>query len=334
MVINEKNKEKVRKLLADGKSFALFRLPGHAARLVTKANVAYDFYITPWRTNFENAVHIGEEHKPLKPLKPYSMPEATDRDTYVERVGRLVEKLGKRGMAKTVISRVITGCNPDIDWPEAAERLWDAFPDTFGFLFYTPQTGAWLGASPEKLLITHKPDLFSTQALAGTMPADSDWDVKNYQEHQMVIDFIESALRMNGIEYTISKTKSQRFGSIKHLCTNFSGKMSNPQYQTLCLLDWLPPTPALAGWPREDAIDDIDDIEDHDRGCYGGFLTVSADKGTYSYVTLRCASFDPSTGRWVIYAGGGITPKSDPESEWAETEAKAHALLDILQNTH
>ncbi|MDE6136756.1 MAG: chorismate-binding protein, partial [Muribaculaceae bacterium] len=89
------------------------------------------------------------------------------------------------------------------------------------------------------------------------------------------------------------------------------------------------PTPAVAGTPRDTALGEIAATEDTPRRCYAGYLLHSDATGrTRAYVNLRCAQVSPDG--YCIYAGGGITANSDPAAEWAETEAKAAVLLDIL----
>jgi len=331
MKINARLRDKAAKLLAEGKSFAIYRLPDKAPKLVDMAGGKADVYISPWLTSFDHNLHIGE----ITETEPdFNLPEATPKDRYIERLHHLVKILQGRGMAKTVISRVITGQSQNLDWIKAAEELWNTFPGTFGYLFYTPSTGAWLGASPEKLLVTFAPNHFITHALAGTLPVGVDWNRKNYEEQQMVVDFIEDSLSQMGLKYEEIGPKDLVYGKIKHLLTAFSGEFDNPLDQIVSLHDRLSPTPALSGLPREEALDDIDDIEDHNRGCYGGYITISTDDGVMSYVTIRCAQFDPRDGRWAIYVGGGITPKSDPETEWRETEYKAEKLMEILNDGH
>lgn len=159
---------------------------------------------------------------------------------------------------------------------------------------------------------------------------ETDWNRKNYEEQQMVVDFIEESLSKLHLKYKEIGPKSLVYGSIKHLSTVFSGELDSPEAQTIGLHDWLSPTPALSGLPREAAIADIEAIEDHKRNCYGGYVALKSDGGISSYVTIRCVQFDPRDGRWAVYVGGGITPKSEPEAEWDETEAKASKLIEIL----
>jgi isochorismate synthase len=47
------------------------------------------------------------------------------------------------------------------------------------------------------------------------------------------------------------------------------------------------------------------------------------------YVNLRCASM--SDQGLVLYAGGGLMPDSELQSEWEETEVKLQTLLTLIQ---
>lgn len=124
MKISAKLREKVTALLAEGKSFAVYRIPDKTPKLVEKSGGKVDFYISPWRTCFADNLLIGktDEGSPA-----FDLPSSTDKDTYIYRVGELIRTLRSRGMAKTVISRVIAGQSVGIDWIQAAEDLWNAF---------------------------------------------------------------------------------------------------------------------------------------------------------------------------------------------------------------
>lgn len=331
-LINEKTRERVQSALEKGESFMLYRIPEYSPKFVGEKSKNVNVFVTPWRNKFEYSYTVNGSHG-CNSSPGFRIPESTSKQQYFMRLGALIETLKLRGSAKTVISRIISG-RADADWIEVAESLWTAFPQSFGYLFYMPETGAWLGASPEKLLIAYPPNHFTTQALAGTLSVDMDWNVKNYEEQQLVADYIEGVLNDAKTAYKAIGPKDLIYGSIKHLNTSFSGLLdiTRPYEHAQELLDRLAPTPALAGYPMGDAFDDIDDIEDHERSCYGGYVTVVNDKtgNINSYVTIRCVQFDPRDGRWAVYVGGGITPKSDPETEWIETEAKASKLIELI----
>lgn len=332
-IINPKTYLKTKDLLAAGKSFFLVRMPGKAPKLITAYDGPIRAELVGWRRDLSESIKIGDENICSTPPE---FPKETSRMRYLAKVGYLIEKLKERGESKTVISRVITGTTPGADWVGIADKLWNAFPNTVGFLFNSPSTGCWLGATPEKLLNVWFPTHYTTMALAGTLNVDDDWNVKVYKEQQMVEKFIENELKPLSTSLSVSKPKDYIFGNIKHLLTHFSGEAKSTAAIS-DIINTLSPTPALSGFPREDAFADIEDIEDHDRQLYGGYFLIKegvspgADWATINaYVMIRCMRFDAATGQWAIYSGGGITNMSDPVAEWEETEKKASRLISII----
>lgn len=310
--------------LAGRVPFAVYRLPGGSVRLVSPEEGGDRFVVTPWCGRYDDGVSIGG----VAPLQAMEVCDtSTDRDDYLSSVAAIVANLRERG-GKTVYSRVVSGDASVIDWVGAADRLFDRFPDAFCHMFYTPRTGAWLGATPEILLSADPYGHIETMALAGTLAGDAEWDEKNRLEHEMVRTFIAETFTSSGITPDIDETGELRYGHIKHLCTRIRATLPHGA-DCACLLDALSPTPAVAGLPRGVAVDEIGRYERHKRGCYAGYISVSDHEGLHAYVNLRCVHFDPH-GRYCVYAGGGITADSDPETEWRETAAKAAPLLEII----
>lgn len=309
------------------------------------------FEIGKWLTPWADRISIGTRLTPsraaaleasdLPNLPGLSSSPATShpdrmisRDEYSAAVSAITERCRLRD-GKTVYSRVIAGKNPHLDITKAARELFRAFPDSFGFLYSTPRTGCWLGASPETLLdFDAATRRVSTMAFAGTRPAtcgDAPWDDKNLRENRFVADYIRDKFRQLAIEPEISSPRTVRYGVIQHLRRDISAILP-PDVDFTRLLDLINPTPALCGSPLEDALRDIRDFELHTRDCYGGFVGIhDARRGFRSFVNLRSARIIPSPqGYFEILAGGGLLNGSDPASEWAETESKASRLLSIL----
>jgi menaquinone-specific isochorismate synthase len=91
----------------------------------------------------------------------------------------------------------------------------------------------------------------------------------------------------------------------------------------------LHPTPAVAGVPRAAALSAIAALEDFDRGLYAGPVGWVDGRGDGDWaVALRGATLDGARARLV--AGAGIVAGSDPDAEWAETEAKLAAMRSAL----
>jgi isochorismate synthase EntC len=91
----------------------------------------------------------------------------------------------------------------------------------------------------------------------------------------------------------------------------------------------LHPTPAVAGWPRDEAVLWIAENEGFDRRRYAGTAgwADAAGNGTWA-VSIRCAEIDGPAAR--VWAGNGIVADSDPPTELAETRSKLQALLSAI----
>lgn len=259
---------------------------------------------------------------------------STTRGAHRKGVEGIVEKLKAQGFGKTVLSRIIVG-NNDIDCGNLFQELCERYPLSTTFCFRTPASGLWIGASPELLLRADK-DRISSMALAGTRPYTGSsqfigWDPKNIEEQQLVADFISDCFRHSGFNPIVSKPFTKAAGPVEHICTEISAEISQkPEIKELfSFLKTLSPTPALCGTPRENSLKLIGLHETHDRGFYGGFFGLVKDSDDFSfYVNLR--SMRITKGRFCIYAGGGITRFSDPDTEWEETERKASSLLCLI----
>lgn len=253
------------------------------------------------------------------------------QEAYIVAVQQIIESC-KRRSGKTVFSRIIEGKNQRLKPLHAASQLFASFPEAFGFLFSTPESGCWIGATPETLLnYDYRTRRVDTMAYAGTRPymADAQWDDKNLRENQFVVDHIVDVFRSLGINPEVTDAYTSPYGNIQHLRRDISAILP-PDVEYWQLLDALNPTPALCGTPTHAAIADINRCESADRGCYGGFVALHKPGEFFcANVCLRCAQLFAG-GEFEIHAGGGITSDSVPLTEYRETEAKAAQLLKIL----
>lgn len=258
----------------------------------------------------------------------------TRRASYHEAFSAVKPRLKNKG-GKVVLSRhrsIFTKLNP----LQIAARYFSLTDTTFRYLCFTPETGVWLGSTPELLLESDsKAGSVRTMSLAGTRRADDDteWDSKNIVEQAIVTDSICGVLRSAGLNVEAGPLGEKRFLDIKHLCTPIvaEGEVCIPE-----LMSALSPTPAVAGYPYEKAIEEINRCETHRRYCYGGYVGVRLNGDYHAYVNLRCVLLAPVHLRnepgWLgnLYAGGGIVAASREDDEWQETEAKTRALAEIF----
>jgi isochorismate synthase len=117
---------------------------------------------------------------------------------------------------------------------------------------------------------------------------------------------------------------------VAHLATRVTAKLTEPLPSALELAGLLHPTPAVAGVPRDLALAVLGELEPFARGAYAGPVGwVDAHGDGEWAVAIRCATLARGGARLV--AGAGIVAGSDPEAEWAETEWKLAAILDVLR---
>ncbi|MFA7044036.1 MAG: chorismate-binding protein, partial [Bacteroidales bacterium] len=131
------------------------------------------------------------------------------------------------------------------------------------------------------------------------------------------------------LTYIIKGPFAYRAGMLIHLKTAFcfqmidNGKIGD-------LLDMLHPTPAVCGYPKEEAYRLITEEEGYDRLYYSGFIGELALSGkTNLFVNLRC--MQTGTKFLTLFAGGGLLSSSELESEWEETEAKLQTMLYLME---
>jgi isochorismate synthase len=364
--------------LEAGKTMVSYRLPGKESVQLLSQTTSDSFRIkdfsesgfifAPFKNN-ENPLFIPE-NKSIKTVLPffdttnvqlnYKERPSSDlnskaKSDHINLVGLGVESIQKTELKKVVLSRkecqkVTTSAI------EIFQNLLSLYSNAFVYIWSHPETGVWIGATPETLLRTERTK-FSTMALAGTRKlqdfSENDWTNKEIEEQQIVTDSIVSKLSELG--YTeevlkVSETYTSEAGSLLHLRTDITGNFKNKSAEIGTILRALHPTPAICGLPTKDAQRFITAHENYDREFYTGYLgplnmtteikrssrTRNQENQAYSsvrkdssiFVNLRCLKY--KEGEVAIYVGGGITKDSDPTSEWEETVNKTRTMKAAL----
>jgi menaquinone-specific isochorismate synthase len=205
---------------------------------------------------------------------------------------------------------------------------------------YLYASGGFVGASPE-LLVRRRGRVATSRPMAGTVPrgasaaAEADGlarltgSPKEAVEHRLVVDAVAEGLAKVADRVEVGKPEVVRLATVAHLATEITADLTGPLPTALELAGMLHPTPAVGGSPRDAALAAIAALEPFDRGCYAGPVgwVDRAGDGEWA-VALRGASLDGRHAR--LLAGAGIVPGSDPDAEWAETEHKLRAMLEVL----
>lgn len=251
------------------------------------------------------------------------------KENYLKSANWFLTELKARNISKAVLSRIKDV--PFYRTPKSFyDKLCDAYPDAFVYLVSSPLFGTWIGASPEVLLEVAGKDA-KTMSLAGTLRTDdsAEWKEKEENEQNFVSTFIKSQLIKSGIR-TVQECPRGNLvaGPVTHLKTEFTFDIGDRSVGAIAIA--LHPTPAVCGLPQNNAMELINEAEEHNRSLYSGFVGVIGEDKSSLYVNLRCAHI--TTDKAYLFVGGGFTKDSDVESEWQETENKAGTLLNVIEN--
>lgn len=259
--------------------------------------------------------------------------KASTFEHYKDVYAKFQNKLNEGDMQKLVLSRTYEVCKKDpFSAGDTFKKACKKYPDNFIFLCNNEVSGTWFGCSPE-ILIAGKKQIWKTDALAGTQNQTEDesqisWDKKNIEEQQIVVDYMQQQLAKAQIKPTISTAKTIKSGNVFHIKSELEFEVHDTT-QIGNILSLLHPSPAVCGFPKEKAFEFIIQNEDYDRKYYSGFLGyLDADENTDLFVNLRCMQIFKDKLR--LFAGGGILPSSDLESEWKETEHKLQTILSVI----
>jgi isochorismate synthase len=262
-----------------------------------------------------------------------------DKEGFKDAVSRAIASFRARKMSKAVLSRIL---EIELDQPIDIATIMSALvrqnPNGYHFKAPLSDGAILLGASPE-LLIRKEGASIRSNPLAGSAKRRQDpqedqlasrtllQSNKDNFEHRLVVDEIQEAL---GPVCKALKTPSEpalmNTSTMWHLSTLITGELASRQTSALQLACRLHPTPAVCGYPTAESRSLIGDLEPFDRGVFSGAVGWCDSEGNGEWaVTIRCGTVQERTIR--LFAGAGIVEASDPEAEWAETEAKLGTML-------
>lgn len=256
---------------------------------------------------------------------------------YARRAAELLEEIHAGRLRKVVLAaREPLSIEGAIPASAVLRALLETHPTCLGFAQGIGHA-TFLGSTPERLVRVNGLDVEAC-ALAGTSargvesPVHKDLvgSAKEREEQRLVVEAIETVLRPYCSEFEVS-SEPELLGTAhaQHLHSTIAGRLRAPAH-ILELADALHPTPAVAGTPRERALECIRRSEEFDRGWYAGPIGWVDEKGSGElHVALRCGLLLP--GRALLYAGAGLVDGSDPALEAAETRLKLRALREALE---
>ncbi len=199
-----------------------------------------------------------------------------------------------------------------------------------------------VGSSPEALVKVSEGKAIM-HPIAGSRPRGVDTstdlrladellaDAKEQSEHLMLVDLARNDLLKVCEPASLQVTEFMqihRFSHIMHLVSTVEGELRKDMGPVAALRATFP-AGTLSGAPKPRALEIIHDLEPSNRGLFGGVVGYFDFQGNSDLaIAIRTAFIRDGIAR--IQAGAGIVLDSVPQSEYAETKAKAAVMLKAI----
>ncbi len=217
-------------------------------------------------------------------------------------------------------------------------RLRQSNPAPFS-AFYGGVDFAVLSSSPEGLLKVRGRDV-ETRPIKGTTSRTGDEgedlrlaealfaSEKDRAENIMIVDLMRNDLsRVCEDDSVIARQlcEVEGYEYVQHLVSVVQGRLRDDVTAVDALRACFPGG-SVTGAPKIEAMRTIAALEPHHRGPYCGSIGYFSCGGGADF-NILIRTITAAHGYWQIPVGGGITARSSPESEEAETWAKATGML-------
>ena len=267
--------------------------------------------------------------------------ENPNRADWLKAVESALTEIRHGDVEKLVLARVVDfHSERKIDAVNLLTKLTRTSPSCYHLLF-RPEPGAeFVSATPERLLQRRGSKLRS-EAVAGTRPrsvsVEDDAKLlddlltsdKERREHEVVGRSIIEALSGFSESIDIAREPSEMLlATGRHLKSGVRAEL-RPGVRSADLIAAVHPTPAVGGYPTDDARSWLRNSEPFDRGWYAGAVGWIGGEEAEIAVGIRSALIRDE--RLRLYSGAGIVEGSIPEAEWDEIEQKLGGFLKVLR---
>nr|WP_239534560.1 isochorismate synthase [Priestia taiwanensis] len=258
-------------------------------------------------------------------------------------VQEAVDTMKQSDIEKIVLARELKlTFDENIDSFYVLKNLHEQQTSSYLFSFDT-STSCFIGATPERL-IRKEGNQLTSMCLAGTIGRSETEiedtknyhellnDAKNIREHKIVVQMIRGV--MEEVCDTVNIPAEPTILAVRNLyhlytpvCAN-----TNEAIHFVDIVEKLHPTPALGGYPKEEALSFIREKEMLDRGWYAAPIGwMDGQQNGEFAVAIRSGLVK---GKDVsLFAGCGIVEESTPVAEYEETRIKFKPMLAALGGT-
>lgn len=280
---------------------------------------------------------------------PHKLQSDTGREAFIQAVDDAREQMRQGEFFEVVLSHSFTGTyyrNP----LELYERFREINPSPYQF-YVNYGDEALVGASPE-MFVRVENGVVQARPISGTVPRGTD----SLSDYHNMMRLLNSEKEKSELDMLIDLTRNdisrvcepgvevsdyryvEKYSRVMHTVAHVEGRLS-PGLTAFDAFIASLNAGTLTGAPKAAAMAYIDTHEQTRRGYYGGnvgYLTFSGQLDTGIIIRtahlVRHANADEEAYDVKVRAGATLLYDSEPASEYAETEAKARALLEALDS--
>ena len=282
---------------------------------------------------------------PAPSVIPSSVTEVTAlrspmaRQAYLEKTAHIIERIRAGDLYQANLTRKFIG--EFAKEPEAFgvfARLCKVSPAPYSVFMRLGDT-AILSSSPERFLTIDTEGNVTARPIKGTSPraADAALDkrardrlaasAKDRAENLMIVDLMRNDLSRTCIPGSVEVRQLYEVtthATIHHMSSTVVGR-KRPECSTLEVVRRCFPPGSMTGAPKIKAMNLCAELERAARGVYSGAIGWFGGDGNCDLsVVIRTLILKDK--RFEFQVGGGIVADSTPESELAETAAKARGI--------
>jgi anthranilate/para-aminobenzoate synthase component I len=281
----------------------------------------------------------GPASAPGPPPEP-ALRSSMDRAAHCAALEQILRGIRAGDLYQANVARRLEAPFDPATTPGLYRSLRRANPAAYGAL-WALDDGTWLASSSPECLLTFSPETRAAHSypIKGTRPRGADpaedqalaceltADAKERAEHVMIVDLVRNDLGRVAVIGSVGVDRLfdvMTLPTVHHLVSDVRATVA-PERDLADLVSALFPGGSITGAPKIAAMSAIEAVEGLRRGFYTGSLGVVTGDGEacFNILIRTCVAAD---GRLFYQTGGGIVADSDPDREWAETEAKAAAL--------
>ena len=289
-------------------------------------------------------LHTGPALPPLEldAARPAAVGTSnTTRERFLDGVARIKEHILAGDVFQCLLARRIS-VPRDFDGTSLYRAIRVLNPSPYMFHLVLEDLEL-VGSSPE-LLVRVSDGKVVVRPIAGTRPrgatpeedaaraAELLADPKERAEHIMLVDLGRNDVGRVAQYGTVTVPDLmvvERYSHVLHLVSSVEGLLRDAR-SSLAVFKAVFPAGTMTGAPKVRAMEIIDTLEPERRGPYAGAVGHIGWGDTRMDLCITIRTCVLAGAEANVQAGAGIVADSDPASEWAETEAKARAMLTAI----